>query len=401
MLGNLTMGDQKAEFANIGCIDPSNLGGYKFTNIGSSPSFEDCVESAKYAGGVCNINNSDKTAPCGYIGYRKKTHDDYLKENKNNCEALLFYFQSLPRADRDVMMSQDKADWLHGYGGKCASDPAFWARVQEIHKDLNNTGKELPFDMGGECWVGGQENDNLIFQTEEEMGACKLPVYIVPGADDKGDTVTKQMMHRLRREIENDEKKIAEISKRRRKKEILSNVMSRNIPANLFYPTYLEEARKQDLEEKVKPVKANLEQKSKTTAQHRATANLLYQLGKRNEQIMEGAQQKVKQKKKIINKMDADLGSINWSIEQSETQGKLQNKITSVLSILLVLFIAICSGLLLYYLLRSGREYRNTLAGITPKKTDNSNIFGNIFGKKSKAPGIMSSNKDTINSLFG
>ena len=101
----------------------------------------------------------------------------------------------------------------------------------------------------------------------------------------------------------------------------------------------------------------------------------------------------VKDKQHVSDKIEADLQTLTWSLTESENKELLQNKITTTLGIIIMLFSGLCVGLIVYYL----------IGGIpgTPfsiKNKSNKNVLNNIFGfNKSSA---TSSNKKALNSLF-
>ena len=101
----------------------------------------------------------------------------------------------------------------------------------------------------------------------------------------------------------------------------------------------------------------------------------------------------VKDKQKVVDKMEADLQTLTWSLKESENKEELQNKITTTLGIIIMLFAGLCVGLIVYYLMGgiSGKT-----VGI--KNKTNKNVLNNIFGFNKAS--TTSSNKKALNSLF-
>jgi hypothetical protein len=103
----------------------------------------------------------------------------------------------------------------------------------------------------------------------------------------------------------------------------------------------------------------------------------------------------VKDQQHVADKMESDLQTLSWSLEESKNKEILQNKITTTLGIIIMLFAGLCIGLMVYYLIGGSEK----LYGKTNvKNKSDAGVLDSIFGfnKINK----QSSNKKAINSLF-
>lgn len=105
-----------------------------------------------------------------------------------------------------------------------------------------------------------------------------------------------------------------------------------------------------------------------------------------------------KRRREFINKKQSEildhnsnLHKIERKLEESREKEILQNKITTVLGIIIILFSILAFGLLLYYMLGGSEGIKNI------KEKTNKNILNSIFGFNKK---ITSENKKVINKLF-
>ena len=131
-------------------------------------------------------------------------------------------------------------------------------------------------------------------------------------------------------------------------------------------------------------------------------SNIIIDINKNNDSLKQDknflSNELNKRRREIINKKQSEildhnsnLHKIERKLEESREKEILQNKITTVLGIIIILFSILAFGLLLYYMLGGSEGIKNI------KEKTNKNILNSIFGFNKK---ITSENKKVINKLF-
>ena len=83
----------------------------------------------------------------------------------------------------------------------------------------------------------------------------------------------------------------------------------------------------------------------------------------------------VNDKKIVSDKMEYDLQTLNWNLEESKHKEILQNKIADALGIIILLFSLLCFSIIFYYIVGSEK-----IKNITDKTK--SYVLDSIFGLK-------------------
>ena len=390
------------EKGNIGCIDPDNQKDHDFQLIGNVPSMKNCMAMAPHMGPRCNPDNTEKG--CRYIGYRKRSKKEFLQDlqTKKDCEGFLTYYRSLDKATREDLYRQadpsqggNLSDFLYGYGGECATQPGFMDRVKTAMVD--DQGPAL--DFGGECWVGGEKNKKAVFSTPNPNEACYLPIYLVPNGKDPSEPIMTQMMKQLEEEINRDKEELQKLQNKIFQKEITRNVSSQGLDPGAFPSAHSKAVQDAMNEQTMAPLRQKKEQAKKELAQKKQQALFLLQTAQAHDKLKTDAEEKKDDKSKILHKMNADINNIGWSLKESRKQNFLQDKITTALSILVVLLIILGVFIMIYYLIKLGKPSDLT-SKVSRGKATSSNIITNLFPTTSNpfAPNRIS-NK-TLSSLF-
>lgn len=390
------------EKGNIGCIDPDNQKDYDFQMIGHVPGFKECMKMAPHMGPRCNPDNSEKG--CRYIGYRKQSKKEFLQnlQKKKDCESLLTYFRSLDKdTQTDLYRRADPTqggtltDFLYGYGGECATQPGFMDKV----KSAMNEEKGPAIDFGGECWVGGEKNKKTVFYAPNPNEPCYLPIYLVPSTKDPSEPIMTQMMKTLEDEINRDKEELQKLQDKIFHNEITRNVASQGIDPGAFPSAHAQAVQDAINEKKIKPLQQKRDEAKKALDEHKKQAIMLFQIANGVEQQGKAIAQKTEEKNQLLHKMDSDIHNLGWSLKESHRQNFLQDKITTALSILVVLLIILGVFLLIYYLIKLGKpsELTNKVSSGTAKT---SNIMDNLFPSNTTKPSASRINNSALSSLF-
>ena len=86
----------------------------------------------------------------------------------------------------------------------------------------------------------------------------------------------------------------------------------------------------------------------------------------------------VKDQQHVADKMESDLQTLSWSLEESKNKEILQNKITTTLGIIIMLFAGLCTGVILYYSMKGGSVKINEIF----KSKSEANALNLILGFK-------------------
>ena len=102
----------------------------------------------------------------------------------------------------------------------------------------------------------------------------------------------------------------------------------------------------------------------------------------------------IKDKQNVSNKINSDLHTLNWSLKESENKEDLQNKITTTLGIIIMLFACLCVGLMVYYMIKGGSPVLKN-----SKNKSNKGLLENIFGLGKKVT-KESNTKKALSGIF-
>ena len=69
--------------------------------------------------------------------------------------------------------------------------------------------------------------------------------------------------------------------------------------------------------------------------------------------------------------MNSDIQTLNCSLKESQSQENLYNKITTTLGIIIMLFVVLCVGTMVYYMVKGGKGSKNK---------SNLGVLNDIFG---------------------
>jgi hypothetical protein len=401
---------------------------------------DDCLDVAKRGGVMCG---PDKNAQCAYFIFTNRTIDDKLREadiqhkNGNDKNAILNYllpaWTSMPVAQRkqELLIAEKTPErFLNGFGGWVTSNPQYMSFFKEM---ANDTQRPLPLE--GNCWVGGhsvttdqndpsKSNPNIIFSDAPVVGeilpgggvmsstggSCKYNLFEVPAKDVGGAHAQQKIINTYHRRVARQKKQLEDVKKKLKQDMIALEVAQKHTrPEAMIAEVY---AIEQDMrrEERRKPYKEAVQKSQQQLSSNIKDAKVFNYLAKTTSDALKTSDDLLGEKKDVVHKLNADIDNINWSLEKTNRQEILQNKITTTLGILILLFVALCVGLLIYYLVYEtpGGAPRSGASGAT--KNTGSGVLGNIvnfkkpkgFFNRAPAKGAAgnTSNKSAINKIF-
>lgn len=396
-----------------GCVtasDPEQAGftKHRFT----ARSIDECADIARKGGIMCEGGN------CSYFAFTSRTIDDKLREAKNqndngNPQVAILYLQqawkSLDQSARKAeMLKAEKlpASFLNGFGAWAAKNPEI---LQRLRDGINDSVMPLPLE--GNCYVGGgnivndphnKNNPNPHIVLSDEMGgftsaaSCKYDLFELPPSGTLGANVQQKMINMYKRRVARQKKQVEEIKKKLEKDQIALRVAQKHTRPEEMIAEVVAIEKDMKIQEKQKPYINALTETKESLHKSLEGAKLFNYVAKTTNSAVESSNKLLNAKKNVLHKLDADIDNLSWSLQKTSDQEHLQNKITTTLGILVVLFVALCIALLIYYLL-----YRDYSVSVKSGKSD-ANIFSSVFDTKKPKGGIPGSysNKSAINNIF-
>lgn len=410
-----------------GCVtasDPAAAGFFKYPY--TTKSENECLKNARLSGVLCGPKNKGS---CSYFIFTNRSIDDKLREgniqhkNGDNESAIQYFKQawrSLTKAQRQqelnlVRVHNKPERFMNGFGGWIAKTRG--QKTDYFQEFVNSSGEEtVPLPLEGNCWVGGSSvldsptnpnkpNPHILLSEEvvnnpDKKAACKYNLFEVP-PDVPGLSSQEQMIRMYKRRVSKDSRQLNELQKKIRNNKIALQIAKKNTKPWEMIAEAVQIQKDMEREARLKPHKEAALSEKKTLEKNLGTAKVYNLVSKMTNHAVNSSSKLVNEQKKVDRKIKADIENINWSLEESNRQEALQNKITTTLSILIVLFVILCVGLLIYYMMyeKPGGSPVNSL-----NKTSNGKygVIKNIFSKKSPKGGVpgVGSDKSAINSIF-
>jgi len=409
-----------------GCVtasDPVAAGFFKYPY--TTRSEKDCLEKARISGVLCGPQNN---GTCSYFIFTNRSIDDKLREGNiqheaGNDEAALQYFmqawRSLTKAQRQqevniVVRNKQPDRFMNGFGGWIAKTRG---QKTDYFKRFTDSlaEKTTPLPLEGNCWVGGSSilddpvdsnkpNPHVLLSEEaagnpEKQAACKYNLYEVP-PDVPGLNSQQQMMRMYKRRVSKDRRELQNLQKRLRDNQIALKIAEKSTTPWEMIAEAVQVQKDMEQEARLKPHREAAKGQKQALEKNLKTAKLFNLVSKMTNHAVSSSNKLVNQQKQAAHKIKADIANINWSLEEANRQEALQNKITTTLGILIVLFVILCVGLLIYYMMYE--KPGGSSAVSTSARNTQSGVISNIFSKKAPKGGVpgTGSNKSAINNIF-
>ena len=270
----------------------------------------------------------------------------------------------------------------------------------KFFKDTINV-EQKPLPKENICWFGGKnviENKNVELinfeKTNPKNPKCsKYKLYILPDAE--GSDTAERLKKYYQQIHDKNEKKLQKAKKDALKSKAMAQFMSNSKNSNLdllsLFSAANEAKSKIEFEAVTKDTRSDIENKFKKIKEQEKVVSNFNKLANISKKAINSNIELVKDKQKISHKMNADLQNLNWSLEESKNKEMLQNKITTTLGIIIILFAGLCIGLMVYYMI--GGDTSGKI-----KNKSNKGILNNIFGLNKN--NFTSKNKKTLQSFF-
>lgn len=403
----------------IGCVtkhDINDTGFIPFSDMVPVKNVEECILQAEKYGNLCSENKKSGDNKCTYVAYQDGRVIDLLRDADSiyqkvqNCqtdaEKNKYTMQSLQKF-QDIWMNYTPADRKKqldpNSGVPFLDNYAPWIRKNDNYMTFftsNKNASRKPIHMKNLCWVGGKnvldtKYTELVNFDKNKNPKCKYGLYIVPGTE--GENVADRLRKYHWQVATETKRKADEASKKAEISHAMAQFMSDPKTANMELYSLFAAAQKtkmklerdaatQDVRSSIDTNLSSLQDKEKLVKMYNNLADTSRIAINSNIDF-------VKDKKQVAQKMDADLQTLTWSLEESENKEILQNKITTTLGIIIMLFAGLCVGLMVYYLI-GGSE------GVTKiKNKTNKGMLDNLFGLN-KTGKANSANKKALNKIF-
>lgn len=387
-----------------GCVTANNPESIGFHKVPYSVrSIDDCMNIAKKSGIICDPNNQT----CSHFIFSNRTLDDKLREGQKHFEegnidnALNIHQQAWramsPQERKNELLIAEKSPdrFMAGFGHWIAKDPKY---LHQFRSTQNSDTQPLPLE--GSCFIGGNKvmdsNDVVL---SEEMGMssknCRYNLFEVPTGEN--GNAQQQMVNMYKRRLASDKKQLEDLKEKLRKDQIALEIAQKhNNPVDMIV-----EAKKIETDMKnesvLKPYKDSLVKMKRDLENHIKNSHMFNYINDVTSDALQNSKKLVTEKEKVNSKITSDINNINWSLEEANRQEQLQNKITSTLSIIIVLFVFLVVGLITYYMIY---EKPGMGMNIKPKVKTDSNVISNIFTPKKTLLGTTK-NKGIIDNIFG
>ena len=419
----------------IGCVTKKDIvdtNFISFSDIANVKNLEDCISKAEKYGNLCSENNNENDK-CTYVAYRNGELDDLYNDANNmydkaqNCNSasqkkkymneslqkfLKIWLNYKPIQRNNQLDISSRESFLENRAG--------WIENNSNYKKLFIDSKDKPQEpilLKNICWIGGKnvtknkyvefvnfDNENNKKElTNNELSSlnknknikCKYGLYNVPGTE--GETMSDRIAKSLQQQV-NEKTKLAEkasneatIAKAMYK--FSTNKENANLPIHDYFPAVIKQKNKAILQTVIQKPITKLNNKLSNIKEKNEYIDVINKLADTSRKAINKNIEFVEDKKQISQKMDSDLQTLNWSLEESEKKEILQNKITSTLGIIIMLFAGLCVGLIVYYLIGNNKKLNKI------KLNNNKNILNDLFGFN-KSGKVTSSNKKAITDLF-
>ena len=416
--------------SKIGCVTASlakDAGFISYSDLFSIGSLEECLAKADENGKLCADNDIEHTdEKCHFVAYKDGSHDDLLREavaeyqkkeygDKKYIENSLLLFKDiwlsysfLEREDQlsgNLPFLSNFAPWIKESKGK-KPDYMKWF-YDNLKTDIKPISAK---NQKNKCWIGGKnvlkyqdythfiDNMDNMDNLTNKLSKCKdkdYALYIVPGTE--GSNYIERLTKMYNQQASEDKKKADKASKKAISSfalaKLVSNPEQQKSTLVNFANNVITLKENIDNEENTKDIKKEINEGVKKILDNDIYIEKIKDLTNISTNAINSNIDFVKDKQNVANKMEADLQTLTWSLTESENKELLQNKITTTLGIIIMLFSALCVGLIIYYLIGGIPG-----TSINIKNKSNKNVLNNIFGFGKVS--TTSSDKKAFNSLF-
>lgn len=401
----------------IGCTTSSNAvdsGFIPFSEVVAKvDSMEDCLRKAEEHGQMCSEQNPSGEKSCSYIMYSNGNVYDLLRDadqeyrkSKNaqsasqakryrlkSLKAFEKIWLGLTPAERKEQLSESSGvSFLYGYAPWIAKNKSDMRFFEE-----NADAPRIPLVLNNKCWIGGKKVLNSGHIKLVDMNSsmrknpmCKHPVYLVPSADGGNYQERLHAYYKQKEQESVDRLRKAKIEAKTSR--AMAEFVNKNSGAGIFnlFQKARETKAKVEVdavtEDTVKEIKRNLQVMKNKNKYLR----MIQELKETTQKGLDHQKKEEARKKKILQKMDADLQNLNWSLNKSQDNEILRNQITTTLGFIVILLAVLCVAGLIYYLMG------DRIVSSFVKR----NVVGAIFSNASKTKVADKSTITTIKNLF-
>ena len=382
------------DFKESGFIDVSDLGNRVKT-------VEECIEKADNLGYLCAENNN-KDSKCTHVAYRngdiydllREADNEYTKSKdcQNNIDKKKYLDKSLKlfksiwlHFSADERKKQLNNNFMYGYAPWIFKNNNY---MKYFSNNVNSDRKELP--MNNICWIGGKniignKYNKFIDGENASSQGCKNDIYIVPGTE--GDPL-EQARKFFTAKVDSANSQIEELEKVALQAKTVVSTMTSPNNGDIFQ-AFQKNSEQQKIDTATEEINKEIQSNTDELEKQKIYIDIINDLKGTSKNAINKNIDIVKDKQHVADKMEADLQILSWSLEESKNKEILQNKITTTLGIIIMLFAGLCIGLMVYYLINSSKNLN-----VAKNKSD-TGVLDSIFGfdkiKKKSDTGILDS----------
>lgn len=394
----------------IGCVTSSDFKESGFIDVSDLKNrvktVEECITKADNLGYLCADKN-DKDSKCTYVAYSNGNIYDLLREadneykKSNDCQndidkkkyldKSLELFKSIwlhfSANERNKQLS---ANFMKGYAPWIFKNNDY---MQYFKNNINADRNKL--HMNNICWIGGKniignKSNKFIYDENASSQGCKHDIYIVPGTErDPFEDASKFFDEQ---EAKNNSDSQKSKLKAQQAKNISKFLSSKNVNGADTFQAFKTINDQQTLDTATEDITKEIKSNTDEVEKQKIYIDIINDLKNTSKNAINKNIDIVKDKQHVADKMEADLQTLSWSLEESKNKEILQNKITSTLGIIIMLFSGLCIGLMVYYLINNSKKLN-----VANNKSD-TGVLDSIFGfDKIK----KKSNTGVLDSIFG
>lgn len=405
--------------SQIGCVTTTNVkeaGFIPFSDlVGPVNSVEECVAKADEYGNLCKENDpKNKDGRCNYVVFQDGDIYDALRaadaqyQKSRSCttenEKQKYLEQSLKMfndiwlsftiPERKQQLSGEKP-FMYGY--------ADWIRKNNTYLSIFKNVLEVPrkpIPLKNKCWIGSSNvletgYTHLVDFGKKEIKdpKCKYGLYLVPGTE--GRSYRERLQKYYKQQAEENVKRAKEARVKANTSKAMASFIDNSKHMDVFslFNAARDTKSKIELAAATEDTRASIKDNLQRIQEQERYAKMHNKFAKISKEAINKNIDLVKDKQKVANKMNADLQTLGWSLRESRNKELLQNKITTTLGIIIMLFAGLCVGLMMYYIIKGG------LPEVLVKNKTEKGYLNSIFGLNKKAK-TTSINKRAINSIF-
>jgi hypothetical protein len=391
----------------IGCVTSNN---YKETGFVLLPekynsttqtyesvkNIEECINRAKQFDASCSDNK------CSYVVYNDSDISELLSEAASIYQKSLYESNFNKKIEyRNESLKLFKTIWLHFSPGdrkkQLNGNIPFmygynynnWLKDNEYFKyfkDNENSKivKIPPEKMKNTCWIGGNDvlkNNHiklLDFKKQNNKIQCKHSLYMVPGTE--GDDTPGKMKNYYQQIVDENTKKEKNAHTAAIKAKAMLSLMDNpiNVDITTLFKNAADVGTKIELDAATSDLKTSINTTFDDLHKQEGFIKMINSLKNTSRDAINKNIELVKDKQGVSDKMESDLQTLFWSLEQSKNKEILQNKITTTLGIIIMLFAGLCIGMILYYSMKGGSVKINEIF----KSKSEANALNLILGFK-------------------